>query len=412
MSPGFLVMIAGALMLAFTLVPVAVYEYYMREPNLMFGNPVLYAFILACLTMLWFGSFVALRTPRLRINVRVGVDGVKLSPVLFFALPIFLSIALLVLTVNTVLANDPRVLVLALSGMGAEIKQVVGEASQGAFSGSLPLAMGVSWWALARFLQSRPQLSYSQSIAIGALLVLLIICMLLAATLLMARFVIIPAIFGLAVIYLRHKVVDKGQGLGGLLPKALLAAVVILVVFGVFSYFRTGGDSFYLVRSYIGYGPASVNHLAALLDGRFNLEALRGFLIQENFGFVTQFPLASRVFDRPGDFAENFYSSFTQTWAAGLNGGFNWFTALGSIAGGLGALAIPYLFIYGFVAGMAWRSFKSGSPAGVVIYPWIAYSVLFIFGYNMVSKNFLSILLVLSFLIAAYCALARPRLSR
>ena len=93
-------------------------------------------------------------------------------------------------------------------------------ASQGSLTGSLPLAMGVSWWALDRMLLLGAQIGRWQRRFIVVLVVVLIATLFGSALLLVARFVLMPTLFGLFLIYLRHRVLARGASIGGLLLRA------------------------------------------------------------------------------------------------------------------------------------------------------------------------------------------------
>jgi len=209
-------------------------------------------------------------------------------------------------------------------------------------------------------------------------------------------------IFGLLLIYLRYKVMDIGMRPGTLLMRSIFFLFGIIALFGLISSFRTVGDNHALTQSYIGYGPTSINHLAAILDGQFSTENLHEYLVQENFGFIYKFPFASRLLNLTETRQIARQSSFSATWRAGLNGSFNWFTSFGEIFVGLGIIAIPYLLVYGMILGVSWKAFRAGRMWGMVIYPWTAFGVMFCFGSNYFAGQPLSILVLLTIILYAY----------
>jgi len=408
LHPQMFLLAAVLLMVLFTLVPPGFYERTIREPDLMFANPVLYAFLGACAAVVWMGIRVGLVSSSLVPPRFKGV--VRVPAFIYLLLPVVAALALLLLTVTTILRNDPAILALALSGHGQQVKSALADASQGAFSGSLPLAMGVSWWALANYLQLSVGISRFHRFMLLCVATLLVMALLLVAFLMMSRYVLMPTLFGLFLIYLRHAVLVRGVRIGGLMLRGLVAMAFLLVLFGVIASLRTTGTHNGVLKSIIGYGPTSLNHLAALLEGRFPLGMLDQYLRQENFGFIYKFPFASRLFDTGQVLLSGFARSFSATWAAGLNGTYNWFTAWGEVYAGLGWFTPLYLFFYGLIFARAWRSFTSGTISGMLLYPWIGFSVLFTFGYNFAARGFLSVLVLLSIILYVYSGLLRVRM--
>lgn len=407
LRPQVLLLAAVSLMVLFTLVPPALYERAIHEPDLMFANPVLYAFLAACAAMVWLGiragqAFAYRVPPRLRAVVRVPAF-------VYLLLPVVAALALLLLTITTILRNDPMILALALSGEGQQVKDALADASQGTFSGSLPLAMGVAWWAWANYLQLSVRIRRLYRILLVSVVALLVAGLLFLAFLMMSRFVLMPTMFGLFLIYLRHAVLVRGARIGGLMLRGLLAMAFLLFLFGLIALLRTSGTQGAVLASYLGYGPTSVNHLAALLDGRFPLGMLDQYLRQENFGFIYKFPFTARLLDTEQVYATAFQASFRATSVAGLNASYNWFTAWGEVWAGLGWLTPVYLFFYGLLFARAWRGFTAGSISGLLLYPWLGFAVLFTFGFNFGASNFLSVLVLLSIILYVYSGLVRVR---
>ncbi|MBB6186541.1 hypothetical protein [Rhodanobacter sp. MP7CTX1] len=407
LSPRSLLVYAGALLFAFTLVPPGIYVRYMDEPNMMFGNIVLYLFLFCCLTVLRLGVYLASRAPAVRVPLLPSM--LKVGPFSYLLAPVGVALGLLAATIALVLHNSPGILALALSGQGAEVKSAMTEASNGAFNGSLPLAMGVSWWALAKYLDSRAYISRMQRVLVSVLVALLVLALILAAALMMSRFVLMPTLCGLFVIYVRHKIVNDGIRVGWFILRTVIALALALILFGLFSVLRTGSDGHAMAQSFIGYGPASLNHLAALLEGRLDTKGLDQYLRQENFGFFYKFPFMTSLLGNADTFAEGFQSMFNRTWGSGLNGAYIWFTSFGEIAAQLNVLSIVYLLVYGYFVGRAWRGFVKATTFGMITYPWAAFGLLSSFGYNIIAKSFLSVLLLLALLLWAYSGLVRVK---
>ncbi|HET7331973.1 hypothetical protein [Dyella sp.] len=407
LSPGRILLMAGTLLIGFTFMPPGMYEAYIMEPDYMFGNLVLYLFIAGSLLVLWASISISVRLPAIRtIHLKKLMS---VGPFFYLFGPVACALALLAITIWSVLQNDSSIFGLLLARQGQEVKQAMVIAGQGAFNGSLPLAMGVSWWALDRYLELRQYMSHARLITLSALVGALVIVLLLTATLMLSRFVVMPTLFGLFLVYIRHKIVRDRVKAFSIVRRALLALASILALFWLFASLRNAGDKNAIVQSFVGYGPGALNHLAALLAGRLNVDALNGYLRQENFGFFYKFPFMIRLFDLTDVFISGTESMFDETWRGGLNGAYIWITSFGEIAAQLRGFAVVYLFGYGYIVARAWRSFIRGGIFGTIMYPWAAFGVLFSFGSNFFASNFLSILMILTLILGAYGGLVNVK---
>ncbi|MBE7561654.1 hypothetical protein H7F10_01465 [Acidithiobacillus sp. HP-6] len=409
LRPQTLLLAAVVLMLMFTLVPPTFYEHTIHEPDLMFANPVLFIFLITCATIVLLGIRVGYAIayrmpPRLATLVRVPAF-------VYLMLPTVAALGLLLITIATILRNDPAILALALSGEGQQVKLALSHASRGAMMGSLPLAMGVMWWVWANYLRLSLRINRLGKFMLVFLVGSLMTSLFLSALLMMSRFVLMPAIFGFFLIYLRHAVLMRGVRVSGILLRGLMIMTLLLVLFGGVAVLRSnigyhGHDA--LLTSFIGYGPTSINHLAGYLDGRFPSGLLKQSVLPNDFGFIYQFPFADRFFPTASlSFAQAFKLSFRVTYDAGLNGNYTWFTSWGQILAGTGWFAPLYLLLYGFFFARAWRGFTAGGTSGMLLYPWFAFNVLFTFGANFAASNFLSILVLLSIWLYMYSGLVR-----
>jgi len=211
-------------------------------------------------------------------------------------------------------------------------------------------------------------------------------------------------------IYLRHKILTEGLGIGRIILRSALALSAALMIFGLFSALRATDDDDNLLKSYIGYGPTSVNHLAALLAGQLDTTLLTQYFAHENFGFFYKFPFISRISGSTDILSEAFEASFYATETAGLNGSYNWMTSFGELIGGIGILAPAYLMIFGIFLSRAWHNFITKKGIfGTLLYPWLAFGLLFSFGSNFVASNYLSILMLLTIILWLYSNLVRAR---
>ena len=407
LSPRSMIVATGLILITFTLVPPTIYEYYINEPNLMFGNALLYATILGCLVFIWIGIEAGLRIPRLRVPRLAPIITVSAFAYLF--LPSIVAIGLLLLTITIILSNEPLLLGLALLGQGHEVKYILKEAGQGAFNGSLPVALGIVWWSASTYLQLQDRLTHRRRLLTGSSVWVLALALALTATIMMARFILMPMLFGLFMIYLRHKIFKEKVGIGQIALRLALFISAVLMIFGLFSALRASSDDDNLLKSYIGYGPTSVNHFAALLAGQIDTTPLTQYFVQANFGFVYKFPFVIRISGSADILNEATAAIFYVTRIAGLNESYIWMTSFGEIISGIGILTPAYLMVFGFFLSRAWRSFMKEGIFGTLLYPWLAFGLLFSFGSNFVASNFLSILMLLTIMLWFYSSLVRAR---
>jgi hypothetical protein len=145
----------------------------------------------------------------------------------------------------------------------------------------------------------------------------------------------------------------------------------------------TGPDV--LIGDILGYTIAAYNRLAAVLDGRLRYPfSGRGLYISGFVAFNNTFNYifhVNQLFSWP-DFDTVWRSEFEAVSSAGLNGRLIWSGAFGYAFSDLKWAAPLLIFIYGLVTGWAWRLLKLGKTAGIVLYPWCAFCVLFWFGTN------------------------------
>jgi hypothetical protein len=408
LSPKSIVVVSVLLLFSFTLVPPAIYEKAINEPNLMFGNIVLYIFLIINMLLIFLGSRLATYVPS--IKMRSLKAKLQISPFIFVMIPSFVATIFLGLTVSIVLKQDSSVLMMLMSGEGQSIKRALDDAGKGALNGSLPLGMGMAWWAVDAYFMLRGKISKIQKSLMILVIFILLSSLISAAFMMMARFVLMPTLFGVFIITLRHQSEASRMKFMGLVGRSLFFAVTIITIFLIFSYIRGNTEKDSILMNVIGYGPASLNHLAALLDGKINAESLKDTLLVSNFGFIFKFPFLTHVFSNLTSMYEDARNSwFAVTWASGLNGAYIWITLFGDVYAGLNFVAVPYLIVYGFVFGRAWRGFSGGKTFGIMIYPWAAFNILFAFGSNFFASNFLSILIILSLILWCYGSIIKPR---
>lgn len=400
LGPRTLLALLALAMLVFTLVPPATYTQAMGEPDLMFANLRLYLFLAGSLATLALGVRIGEALPgghRMRPDARIRIPTVlQLLP------PAVVAIALLALTVKLLLEHNAAIPGLLLAGRAEDAKIVAIHASQGAMTGSLPCAIATLWWLVLRnhnLPSGTPRTSRLLSLLIMACLA---VTLLGVALLLVARSVLLPALFGVLLIHLAHRTRQGRLNARGLALLSLLAGAATIGIFAAFAFARGFDTTHAVLGNLIGYGPGSINHLAALLDGKFDTTALAVYLKLQNFGFIYHFPYITRLTGATPLDLPALASAFTETAHAGLNGSYIWMTAFGELWAGVRWWALPYLLVVGLLFGWAWRGFRAQQTFSTLLYCWMAFGVLFYFGANYLASGYFSDIVVTGLALGIY----------
>lgn len=175
---------------------------------------------------------------------------------------------------------------------------------------------------------------------------------------------------------------------GRMTPRRVTAILSAFMAFGLALFVgvwmaRSGGlsgevDTRELATETVGYVIGPYNQQAALIDGALVFEGMgKGYNWTQWFW---KFPVLQNLIN-PEDYLGTLppYGVFTRLEALRANGFEPRFTALSAFGnsfvdfGWFGFL--PFL-PYGFVGAWLWRRFVAGRPAGIIIYPMFAYSIL------------------------------------
>jgi hypothetical protein len=243
--------------------------------------------------------------------------------------------------------------------------------------------MGIVWWAVWR--KDQFGIRGWRRFTVNSAIVLATLTLLASTTLKVSRNDLMPICAGMAILFLLRRLID-----GKLAPAFLLKFVAIFVsgitaLFSAISALRSAPDLDALIGNVLGYTIGSYNRMAALLDGRLQYPfSGRGIFISQFVAFNETFNKVfhiNQLLAWPDAFAV-WGSQFAAVAVAGLDGSLIWAGAFGYIYSDLGWLAPALLFIHGLITGWAWRALKRGTTAGVLLYPWCAFSVLFWFGMN------------------------------
>jgi hypothetical protein len=137
------------------------------------------------------------------------------------------------------------------------------------------------------------------------------------------------------------------------------------------------------LSSILGYTIVSYNRMAALIVGalHYTYEGKGAYVV----AFLLQNDRLSGIRDRMGlpPAYGLWLSEFPSLSASGLNDSYNWSSVFGYLFSDLGWWTPVYMFAAGLLAGCLWSRFRAGTTIGIVLYPWMAFWILFWFGWNL-----------------------------
>ena len=203
-SPFGLAIISYAFFLFACLIPPSVYSHYMMAPDLMFldaGTILFYTlcvvgFLVGALLMSWpFPSPFVERKFRTRI-----------SPPLFLLAPLALGIAATTATLFFLITYHPEFILLLLAQQGTELKQTLAFEVSSRINLAPLVLTAITWWACWRSFDLRPQGWRNR--LVNCVLVAAV-SVIVTATLMLSRDILIMALSGLAILYVARRIVEK-----------------------------------------------------------------------------------------------------------------------------------------------------------------------------------------------------------
>jgi hypothetical protein len=381
-SPYAMTAAALLLFLVAFVFPPSLYSSYIQEPDCMFLDPASLVFFLLCTLGFLLGLILVDFISPVH-GFRYEKKETRISPMWFILLPLIASTTLAVLSIILLLRNNDYLLQLVLAAEGEQIKSVGGIELEGTIVQSTPALMGVLWWAIWR--KDQLHIRGWRMFAVHSSIILATLAMLTSSTLSLARGDVMPMFTGIVILFLLRKLIaGKLKPLSALKFAAFFAGSTG-ALFVSFSMLRGSTGPDVLIGDILGYTIAAYNRLAAVLDGRLRYPfSGRGLYISGFVAFNNTFNKifhVNQLFSWP-DFDTVWRSEFEAVSSAGLNGRLIWSGAFGYAFSDLRWAAPFLIFIYGLVTGWAWRLLKLGKTAGIVLYPWCAFCVLFWFGTN------------------------------
>ncbi|HZD50809.1 MAG TPA: hypothetical protein VE178_18835, partial [Silvibacterium sp.] len=399
-SPYGIAMASYFLFLLAWVFPPGIYTHYIHELDLMYLNPMVLLYYTACVAAFLFGVrgidfFVraaAHSTPKIQLRYT--------SPLMYLALPLALAGALCFVYM-LLIGSGLNFIALIATRQGDVMKQAnTGGSSSAMWGSTLFLLTGVLWWAGFRASQL-----HLRGIARKAFYFIFAACLGVDVFTCLATFDrtnLMPLLAGCTIIYLFLK------SRSGDLKLTRLAVTGFGFVFAIFASFiglqfaRGASRLDALLSSMLGYTVVSYNRMAAMIAGamHYAYEGKGAYVV----AFLLQNDRLSGVRDQMGLPAAYglWLSEFPSLSAAGLNANYNWSSVFGYLFSDLGWWTPVYMFAAGLLAGYLWSRFRSGTTIGIVLYPWIAFWILFWFGWNLLFEARSVVLIETSVLLVTY----------
>jgi len=351
--------------------PPSLYESYVGEPDYMFLNIKILAFVLLCTFFYFIGVFISNYKPLFSFNLIK--KKVKVSPFAYIGIISVLTIVLQLIFVFLMFIYFNKTLHLnlleiVLSGKGQLIKDYLGKEVRIPFGlGGIPLFVtGIEFWLLYKLytfqadlndLKKFRELKYLE-ISIVVSLVLFII----SNIIILNRPALMIFLIGWLVIY---SYFNKGS----IFYRVVKLSITVVLIFAITSILRWGSGSENLtdlvLGRLLGYTVADFNRLALIIEGKLSYVDAgvpRIFYILP----ILKIPLTNIEFF---DLRETSSLAFSAVGSAGLNLDYNMATLFGGIYQSIGVATPIYFTVLGFIGSRLYISFKRGKTFGIMLYP-------------------------------------------
>jgi hypothetical protein len=351
--------------------PPSLYESYVGEPDYMFLNIKMLAFVLLCAFFYYIGVFISNYKPLFSFNLIK--KKVKVSPFAYIGIISVLTIVLQLIFVFLMFIYFNKTLHLnlleiVLSGKGQLIKDYLGKEVRIPFGlGSIPLFVtGIEFWLLYKLytfqadlndLKKFRELKYLE-ISIVVSLVLFIISNIITLN----RPTLMIFLIGWFVIY---SYFNKGS----IFYRVVKLSITVVLIFAITSILRWGSGSENLtdlvLGRLLGYTVADFNRLALIIEGKLSYVDAgvpRIFYILP----ILKIPLTNIEFF---DLRETSPLALSAVGSAGLNSDYNMATLFGGIYQSIGVATPIYFTVLGFIGSRLYISFKRGKTFGIMLYP-------------------------------------------
>ena len=407
-SPYGLAIASYLIFLVGWLFPPSIYTNYIHEPDLMYLDPLTLAYYTICVLTFMLGVRASSYIP---VSTTQPYPFRSTPSLFYFLTPVFLGSVFTLLYLNKLGGKIDFVSLLA-SQQGQTIKLAMhsGTVQEGRWAVSVIILSGILWWALYRARQFKLQgskrnifyLVFGCSVAINV------------ATCVAAvdRTDLMPLLAGLFVIALYFILRVANVKPFQIFMTGFLSVGGLVAAFVALSFLRGGNKSHTLLASVMGYTIVSYNRLAALLAGTMH------YVYGGSGAYLVAYLVETKTLDSIFHFHQNlgwpsqsilWDSEFGSTMAAGLNPVYIWSGLFGYLYSDLAWGALLYVVILGIIVGFVWSRFKAGKTMGLVLYPWMAFCILFWVGSNIIFNGGFAVLVELTILLTMYDSVMLPR---
>ena len=406
-SPEFLATLSYSIYLIATLTPKSLYQSIMLENDLIFLNAPVFLLVTSSTLSFLLGSALAKFIPTIIINRAVITP--RISVGFFIIIPVFVAASLSMASVVLLASQNPLLLTAWYTGQSEALKSTINFSHS--FSGAVNIQIGVTWWAWYRITQSSIRGLKTGNTAKAA--VILTTLQIIGTCIIeVSRYNLIPFLFGLIIIYIYHlKAKSLKVKMTDIVRLSILSAIFIFGFFSLFSYLRGAHNASSVITTIFGYGPASYNRLAALINGYMVLPYGASWYYLAPF--LDQIPLMNDIAISHAvgfpSFTQALTSEFSAVQDAGLNRAYIWPTLFGYIYSSIGLFTPLYFFYLGTISGYIWKMYLRETTLGVFLYPWCAFAILFWVGSNIIMFRQSLLLLISGILTFVYEHLVYPR---
>jgi hypothetical protein len=400
-SPYGLAMISYSFFLFACLIPPSIYSDFMIEPDLMFLDPATILFYTLCVASFLAGAwFLGWLYPS-----SFAEPGIKsrISPTAFLMIPLTVGILSTATSLFLLIEYNPNIIVFLMTQQGGELKELVATEIASSFNLAPLMLTAIIWWAFGRSFDLR--LNGWRNRLVKFALVVAILLVIISATLILSRDILMMAVCGLAVLYVIRRNAKKPASFRFVFGAGAAIAVGVAILFFGFSFLRGVSSWDSQVSTLMGYTAASYNRLAAVVNGTLRYPfAGRGLYLSS---FVTfnhtwnRFVPLNTIMNWPSQL-DDWSSQFGAVTSAGLDGSLIWSGAFGYIFSDLGWFSLPFVFGYGVLYGCVWNWIKRGKALGMVLYPCLGFCALFWVGANILLDSQRAVVFVAAIVLAAY----------
>jgi hypothetical protein len=379
LRPKFLILYQFLLIILAIAFPPIVYYYYMHETDIIYGNYVALLFVTLNLMAFYIGTLASYGLPIIKVNYNLKLN---LSEKMYYGTPLIIVQTMVVLFILKFIKDNSKYLYLIFINASSYKEIITGNF----FYFSIYMLIGVLFWVI----KSK---NFKKYLLLKILVLIAILEVLLSSILTWGRYLIIPFLIGLFVVYYSNYKKIR-------LKNLILAFSSGLGAFLFFGYFRLGNRhnsnisiSYLFIRQLIGYTLASYNRLAGILNGSFTYSyGKTGFYL---LPFLSHIPLLHHILPNFYEISEEmaWLQEFRDVASSGfLDPAFIWSTVYGYIFSVLAWLSPIYFMFIGTFTGWVWRNFLRNKTVGVIFYPWVYASLILAFSYNiMLYPPFISL---------------------